>query len=93
MELAIAFAVPVFWRTTALADAVTPAAPWVIVVLAAETVAVFVNVPKRPNTKPAIAMAAMRVIAMRMTVAKTGLIPFLRLALMSFNLVFPLSSC
>ena len=38
------------------------------------SVAELVNVPKRPNTKPATAMAAINVIAMRMTVARTGLI-------------------
>jgi len=40
----------------------------------AVTVAVFVNDPKRPKTKPAMAMAAIKVIAISMTVAKTGLI-------------------
>ncbi len=35
------------------------------------------NDPKRPNTNPAMAMAAMRVIAMRMTVARTGEMAFL----------------
>jgi len=46
-----------------------------------------VKVPKRPNTKPAIAIAAINVIAMSITVAKTGEIPLLRLALWIFNLV------
>jgi len=41
------------------------------------TCAELVNDPKRPNTNPAIAMAAMRVMAIRITVAKTGLIAFL----------------
>jgi len=41
-----------------------------------------VKVPKRPNTKPATAMAAMRVIAISMTVARTGEIAFLRLGLL-----------
>jgi len=50
------------------------------------TVAVFVNVPKRPNTKPAIAIAAMSVIAMRITVANTGLIP-LRLFFVRWALI------
>jgi len=36
-----------------------------------------VNDPKRPNTNPATAMAAMSVIAMRMTVANTGEMAFL----------------
>jgi hypothetical protein len=46
-------------------------------VTCAETVAELVNDPKRPNTNPATAMAAMRVIAMRMTVARTGEMAFL----------------
>jgi hypothetical protein len=44
---------------------------------AALTRAVLVNVPKRPNTKPATAIAAISVIAMRITVARTGEIAFL----------------
>jgi len=44
-----------------------------------------VNEPKRPNTKPAMAMAAMRVIAIRMTVARTGEIAFLFRRLRIFN--------
>ena len=44
-----------------------------------------VNDPKRPNTKPATAMAAMRVMAIRITVARTGEIAFLRLALLMFK--------
>jgi hypothetical protein len=36
-----------------------------------------VNDPNRPNTNPAMAMAAMRVMAMRMTVARTGEMAFL----------------
>jgi len=43
----------------------------------AVTVAELVNDPNRPNTKPATAMAAMRVMAMRMIVARTGVIAFL----------------
>jgi len=50
-----------------------------------DTLAELVNDPNRPKTNPAMAMAAMRVMAMRMTVAKTGLIAFLRLALLMFN--------
>ena len=42
-----------------------------------DTLAVDVNDPNRPNTNPAMAMAAMSVMAMRMTVAMTGDIPFL----------------
>jgi len=41
------------------------------------TCAELVNDPNRPNTNPAIAMAAMRVMAMRMTVASTGEMAFL----------------
>jgi len=43
----------------------------------ADTWAVFVNDPKRPKTKPAMAIAAIKVIAIRMTVARTGEIAFL----------------
>jgi len=46
------------------------------------TLAELVNDPNRPKTNPAMAMAAMRVMAIRITVAKTGLIAFLRLALL-----------
>jgi len=42
-----------------------------------ETCAELVNDPNRPNTNPAMAMAAMSVIAMRMTVASTGEMAFL----------------
>src|SRR2546426_4115580 len=41
------------------------------------TLAELVNDPKRPNTKPAMAMAAMSVIAIRITVASTGEMAFL----------------
>ena len=43
----------------------------------ADTCAELVNDPNRPNTNPAIAMAAMRVIAISITVARTGEIAFL----------------
>ncbi len=53
----------------------------------AVTVAELVNDPNRPKTNPAIAMAAMRVIAMRMTVARTGemafLLPFFTICIVS----------
>jgi len=52
-----------------------PAALKALVVAA--TCAELVNDPKRPNTNPAMAMAAMRVMAMRMTVASTGEMAFL----------------
>ncbi len=42
------------------------------VVRLALTLAELVNDPNRPNTNPAMAMAAMSVIAMRITVARTG---------------------
>ncbi len=42
-----------------------------------ERVAGLADVPKMPNTKVAIATAAMRVMAMRMTVASTGEMAFL----------------
>ena len=45
----------------------------------AVTCALEVNDPNRPNTNPAMAMAAIRVIAMRMTVAMTGEMAFLPL--------------
>jgi len=79
--LALVFEVPVF---ITVIEPVGPAAsaPCTSAVLIVETLAVLVNDPKRPKTNPAIAMAAMRVIAMRITVAKTGLIAFLRLALL-----------
>jgi len=46
-------------------------------VTCAETCAELVNDPNRPNTNPAMAMAAMRVMAMSMTVASTGEMAFL----------------
>jgi hypothetical protein len=55
----------------------------------AETFAVLVNDPKRPKTKPATAMAAMSVIAMRMTVARTGEMAFLFLPCCTIFIVGP----
>jgi len=46
-------------------------------VTCAEICAELVNDPKSPNTNPAMAMAAMSVMAMRMTVASTGEMAFL----------------
>jgi hypothetical protein len=43
----------------------------------ADTAAVLVKVPNSPKTNPETAVAAMRVIEMRMTVARTGEIAFL----------------
>jgi len=54
----------------------------------AVTCAELVNDPKRPNTNPAIAIAAMRVIAMRITVARTGEIAFLSLGLLILKICY-----
>jgi len=61
-----------------------PKITWLRLTLVADTLAVLVNEPNRPNTKPAIAMAAMSVMAMRMTVARIGEIAFLFLPLLIF---------
>jgi len=55
----------------------------------AETCAELVNDPNRPNTNPAMAMAAMRVMAIRITVARTGEIAFLRLGLFILKWLLP----
>lgn len=68
----LVLAVPVLLRFTVH----VPDAPAVHEAVAV-TWALDVNDPKRPNTNPAMAMAAMSVMAMRMTVAMTGDIPFL----------------
>ena len=71
--MTIAFDVPVFWKVRPAAVAIpSGSCAWTT-----EIRAVLVNDPKRPKTKPATAMAAMRVIAMRMTVARTGEMAFL----------------
>jgi hypothetical protein len=44
----------------------------------AETTAVFENVPRRPNMYPAAASADTRVTAIKITVARTGVIAFVR---------------
>ena len=54
-----------------------------------DTLAVDVNDPNRPNTNPAIAMAAMSVIAMSMTVAMTGEMAFLPLTFVICMLLRP----
>ena len=54
------------------------------VVTCPETWAELVNDPNRPKTNPAMAMAAIRVIAMRMTVASTGEIAVLFFPLSRF---------
>jgi len=84
MLLALTLDVPVFWT---LMDPVGPAArvPCTKAVLITETFAELVNEPNSPNTKPAMAMAAMRVMAIRMTVARTGEIAFLRLLVSILN--------
>ena len=66
-------AVPVFERVTTHVPVVLPGGQ----VAVPETLAPDVNDPNRPNTNPAMAMAAMSVMAMRMTVAMTGEIAFL----------------
>jgi hypothetical protein len=70
--------VPVFVNRTVhtLLFAADPA-PALQEVTCAETWAELVNDPKRPKTNPAMATAAMSVIAMRMTVASTGEMAFL----------------
>jgi len=78
-ERAFALDVPVFVSKTVQVFVLTTH-----VVTCALTLAELVNDPNRPNTNPAMAMAAMRVMAMSITVAKTGLIAFLRLALLMF---------
>jgi hypothetical protein len=57
--------VPVFMRVSVHTTVGVTVVHWVVWAL---TVAVLVNDPNRPNTNPAIATAAMSVIAMRMTV-------------------------
>jgi hypothetical protein len=68
--------VPVLSANRVLPAAV-PVALWTMVACAMVTLAVLVNDPNRPKTNPAMAMAAMRVMAMRMTVASTGEMAFL----------------
>ena len=50
-----------------------------------EICAVLVNDPKRPKTNPAMATAAMSVIAIRMTVARMGEMAFF---LLNFSMLF-----
>jgi hypothetical protein len=72
--------VPVFVNVTVhwlLPAVVDPAIPALQDVTWAETCAELVNDPNRPKTNPAMATAAMSVIAMRMTVASTGEMAFL----------------
>ena len=66
-------AVPVFDSETLHTGGDT----FVHVTTLADTCAVLVNDPKRPKTNPAMATAAMSVMAMRMTVASTGEMAFL----------------
>ena len=69
--------VPVFCHEMIQTTGLTPAAPAVQLADVALTLAGFVNPVKSPVTKPYIASAAMSVIAMRMTVARTGDMAFL----------------
>jgi len=68
---------PTAWHVGTAAAALATAAVRSIGV--ADTCAELVNDPNRPNTNPAIAMAAMSVMAIRITVARTGEIAFLLL--------------
>jgi len=77
--VACTFDVPVLVKTTTQTSVAE-----VQDVTCADTWAELVKDPKSPNTKPAIAMAAMSVIAIRITVARTGEIAFLRLGLLMF---------
>jgi hypothetical protein len=70
-EVGVALAVPVFCSVTVHVLVATEH-----VTSVALTCAELVNDPKRPKTNPATAMAAMSVIAMRITVARTGEIAF-----------------
>jgi len=72
MLFAFVLDVPVFWKVTP-----PKMVAWAIVGRTADTCAELVNDPNRPKTNPAMAMAAMRVMAMRMTVASTGEMAFL----------------
>ena len=67
-----ALEVPVLVRVT-----MQSSPPTLQLVTEALTCAELVNDPNRPKTNPAMAMAAMRVMAMRMTVASTGEMAFL----------------
>jgi len=74
LDVPVLVSVTVHWLLFAT---VVPAVPAVHFVTCADTCAELVNDPNRPNTNPAMAMAAMRVMAMRMTVASTGEMAFL----------------
>jgi len=76
------FEVPIFWTLIVQAPVASEQ-----VTATAVTCAELVNDPNRPKTNPAMAMAAMRVMAIRMTVARTGEIAFLCLELVILNLV------
>jgi len=66
--------------------------PFAVRAVIAVTWADDVNEPNSPNTNPAMATAAMSVIAMRMTVAMTGEMAFLLSFLAIFILVCSLTS-
>ncbi len=84
MESMAALAVPVFWIVIVPVGVV----PDERLVVVTANRATLVNDPNRPNTNPAMAMAAMRVMAMRMTVAMTGEIAFLRFTFVICIVVF-----
>ncbi len=77
----LAFAEPELSAKTMLAAAggelATPSGPCTNEAVETSIWAVLVNDPNSPNTKPPMAIAAIRVIAIRITVARTGEIPIL----------------
>jgi len=79
--LTFALDVPMFWNVTVQSGVPVQTAPvyttWLRFVDTTWTRAELVNDPNRPKTNPAIAIAAMSVMAMRMTVASTGEMAFL----------------
>ena len=75
---------PVFLAT--IEQVIVPVPPPVHDTEEIETCAVLVNEPNSPNTNPAMATAAMRVMAMRMTVARIGEMALLLLYFLMFIL-------
>jgi hypothetical protein len=73
----------VFWtkRVHVTPAPPVPEPPAAQLALVIESCGELVNDPNRPNTNPAIAMAAMRVMAMRMTVAKSEAVTWTQIAL------------
>jgi hypothetical protein len=74
LEVPVFVSLTLHWLLLAVGAAALPA---VQVKTCALTCAELVNDPNRPKTNPAMAMAAMSVIAIRITVARTGEIAFL----------------